>query len=358
MPWANERVGTGNYSGVLFQASKTGWTTVSQYGVNTVDFGPITSNPYFLMPETVPSRYWNVSVSKVVLTPTGRTFAWHPSEPRLMELKADGTVVDLAGSRFPGTADGTGDAARFANNYAYGRFFYSPDLNKLVASDYEAERHISLSGEITTATQPSFPRGGGEPLDFALPFQTWQRSGTGQINIRTFAPDGSSSSVLIGGADAGDQEGDFATARLFNPGPVAKGPDGMLYIWDAGNHKLRKADPVARTVRTILGGSAGHIDGSFAVARLEGVERMTVGPDGNLYSVGETPHQRLRKVDLARERVSTLVIPGADAFRPGREIGVYPILSPLQLDAQGRIYCLRDDVMAAIAPAEVQFPLQ
>src|SRR5687768_8204004 len=59
-------------------------------------------------------------------------------------------------------------------------------------------------------------------------------------------------SMLSGHAEAGFVDGPRGTARFANPVNVAFGPDGMLYVADFDNGKLRVVDPVDGTTTTLI----------------------------------------------------------------------------------------------------------
>ncbi len=102
----------------------------------------------------------------------------------------------------------------------------------------------------------------------------------------------------------GDQDGRGEEVRLQHPTGLALG-DGLLYLADSYNHKVKTLDPVTGEVRTLIGnGEAGLEDGPFATARL-------YEPEGLAYSQGllwiaDTNNHAIRLADLARGELSTL----------------------------------------------------
>lgn len=91
--------------------------------------------------------------------------------------------------------------------------------------------------------------------------------------------------------------GPAASAKMRDPGGVALGPDGSLYIADGGNHRVRRvgADGIITTVAG-NGVAASSGDGGPATqASLAYPVAVAFGPDGSLY-VDEMDGYRVRRV--------------------------------------------------------------
>lgn len=106
---------------------------------------------------------------------------------------------------------------------------------------------------------------------------------------------------------AGD--GAAATAAALNaPRGVAVDKAGNLYIADTNNHRIRKVDAKTGVISTIAGLEAAGLsgDGELAVrAALRAPTAIKIAPDGNLV-FADTGNQRVRKIDLATGKISTL----------------------------------------------------
>src|SRR5205823_6655921 len=62
--------------------------------------------------------------------------------------------------------------------------------------------------------------------------------------VRRIAPDGTMTTVAGTGDDGDSGDGGLATAaRLSGPRALAFGPDGSLYIAEAGGQRIRKVTP-------------------------------------------------------------------------------------------------------------------
>ncbi len=106
--------------------------------------------------------------------------------------------------------------------------------------------------------------------------------------------------------DFGDRDGRGDEARLQHAYDVTW-LDGRLYAADAYNNKIKVVDPATREARTLLGtGEAGYRDGTEPLFwEPEGI----AAGQGMLY-IANTNNHRVRVADLASGRVESLVIEG------------------------------------------------
>jgi DNA-binding beta-propeller fold protein YncE len=132
--------------------------------------------------------------------------------------------------------------------------------------------------------------------------------------IRRVPLDGGEVSTIVGTSDLprgrslfefGDRDGIGSAARLQHPLGIAWS-EGLLYVADSYNHKIKEVDPAQDRARTLLGdGRSGDGDdpprfsepGGLAVA-------------GETLYVADTNNHRIRVVDLKTDKVTTLEIAG------------------------------------------------
>lgn len=153
--------------------------------------------------------------------------------------------------------------------------------------------------------------------------------------IRYITPAGDSVKTLAGSVQ-GYQDGTGAGARFNLPSGVAVDGAGTLYVTDYGNNRVRKITPLG-TVSSYAGaGSAGYANGSGSAAQFNGPESVTVTPDGIAF-VADVNNQRIRKI------VNGVVTTVAGSSTTGSydEIGErasfnYP--TSLVVDAAGMLY--------------------
>ena len=122
--------------------------------------------------------------------------------------------------------------------------------------------------------------------------------------IRRIATDGTIATIAgtgIAGAGAGGYGGDGGPAlqaQLNGPTGVAVGSDGVVYIADVGNHRIRRI-ATDGTIDTLAGtGTAGYSgDGGLAVeAQLNSPENVAV--DAGIVYVADTLNHRIRRIDV------------------------------------------------------------
>jgi sugar lactone lactonase YvrE len=100
--------------------------------------------------------------------------------------------------------------------------------------------------------------------------------------IRKITPGGVVTTIAGGSWGHADGIGLAAKFNMLNG--IAAGPDGNLYVTDYNSSYsyIRKITP-GGVVTTIAGGSWGHADGTGGAARFSTLNGIAAGPDGNLY---------------------------------------------------------------------------
>lgn len=147
--------------------------------------------------------------------------------------------------------------------------------------------------------QPSDIAGGGGQLYVADPEASAIRrlSSIGKPAVETLVGEG-----LF---EWGDADGFGPSVRLQHPMGLAL--DGLLYVADTYNHRIKHMDVVTRQVAALAGsGQAGHQDGPFGRARFFLPEGLAVR-DRHLF-VADTGNHAIRVCDLGTREVWTLTI--------------------------------------------------
>ena len=256
---------------------------------------------------------------------------------RIRRVSADGIITTVAGSGVRGFA-GDGGPATQAQLSLPEDVAIAPDGSVYVA-DWENQRirRISPDGIITTAagsgpigsSQGSFggdggpatqarlnvPRGVAVAADGTLYIADWENH-----RIRKVSPTGIITTVAGDGTRGFSGDGLPATrASLFLPWDVELGPDGSLYIADAGSHRIRRVSP-SGIITTVAGsgvrGFAGD-GGPATQARLNLPTGIALAPDGTLY-IAERDNHRIRRV--SSDGIITTVA-GAGALGLGSDGG-------------------------------------
>jgi glucose/arabinose dehydrogenase len=121
--------------------------------------------------------------------------------------------------------------------------------------------------------------------------------------------------TVAGDGSPGARDGAAAGASFGEPYGVAVGPDGSVYVSDAGeSNRIRKVTPLGE-VQTLAGGREGFADGAGAGAAFSTPSGLALDAAGNLY-VADTGNNRVRRV-TPEGVVTTLAGDGAAGFRDG-----------------------------------------
>ena len=129
--------------------------------------------------------------------------------------------------------------------------------------------------------------------------------------IRRFDPVAGQVTTLVGEGlyEFGDREGVGEVARLQHPLGVEAGPDGLLYVADTYNHKIKRLNPTTRELTRWLGdGTSGYHDGPGATARFNEPGGLSLA--GNKLYIADTNNHAVRVADLATGEVTTLEFRG------------------------------------------------
>ena len=108
--------------------------------------------------------------------------------------------------------------------------------------------------------------------------------------------------------DFGDRDGAFGDA-IFQHVQATAIMDGVLYVADSYNHKIKAMDLETRIVRTVAGsGESGAADGDASEATFNEPAGLACA-NRQIYVVDTNSHA-IRVIDLDTERVSTLELTG------------------------------------------------
>jgi len=106
----------------------------------------------------------------------------------------------------------------------------------------------------------------------------------------------------------GDVDGSDHHVRLQHPIGITH-HEGVLYITDTYNHKVKRVLPVTRSAFTVLGnGAAGHVDGAAGQAQFSEPSGISFA-HGKMY-IADTNNHAIRVADVGSGVVSTLEIAG------------------------------------------------
>ncbi len=115
----------------------------------------------------------------------------------------------------------------------------------------------------------------------------------------------------------GDQDGKYTNARLQHCLGLAYA-DGVLYVADTYNSKIKECDPKAKVIRALAGtGREGSVDGPADEAKFDQPGGLSVA--GKVLYVADTNNHAIRTINLETKEVSTLNISGVGAPTPPKK---------------------------------------
>lgn len=130
--------------------------------------------------------------------------------------------------------------------------------------------------------------------------------------IRAVEPDGTT--TTFAGGDLGFTDGTGADAEFQFPFGLAVDGDGTLYVGDTSNHAIRTITPDGE-VTTLAGGTQGFADGTGSGARFDFPMNLTVGSDGAVF-VADSSNHAIRAI-APNGAVTTIAGDGSQGFDDG-----------------------------------------
>jgi uncharacterized protein (TIGR03437 family) len=293
----------------------------------------------------------------VALDGRGNLFVADTLNQRIRRVAADGTITTVAGNGEAGFSGDNGPATQAAFSLPAGVAvdaagnLYVADVNNGrirkvtpagIITTVAGNGGLDLGGDGGPATRTSLFAPFGVAVDASNNLYIAEAAAG---RIRRVAPDGIISTVagkLATGAGGFDSDGRRATDALLNgPAAVAIGPDGLLYIADQNNHRIRRVsrDGIISTVagngeRGFSGDGGPATNASLAFPR-----GIRFDAAGNFY-IADRGNLRIRKI--APTGIITTVAGGAPSGPPGDggpAIGAY-LDNPqdVAVDAAGNVY--------------------
>ncbi len=242
----------------------------------------------------------------VAVDGTGTLFVADTVNNTIRKITPAGVVSTLAGAAGSlGSADGTGITASFTSPQGIavdstGNVYVADTGNYTI-------RKITPAGVVTTlaglARNPGSADGTGNAARFFQPAGvTVDGTGnvyvadTGNFTIRKITPSGVVTTFAGLAGSTGSADGTGNTARFNNPYGLAADGAGNVYVADTNNHTIRKITP-SGVVTTLAGlaGSSGSVDGTGNAARFFQPAGVAVDGAGNVYAA-DTSNNTIRKI--------------------------------------------------------------
>lgn len=176
------------------------------------------------------------------------------------------------------------------------------------------------------------------------------------------SPDGDSGSpstsvtlsVYAGTGEAGHANGPAKMARFAGPLGLTIDDGGTLYVADTGNHRIRSITTTGLVLDVAGSGTEGYADGPSAAARFSSPNAVTVGPDGTVY-VADAGNLRIRAISPSGV-VSTVAGSGVAGLVNGAgSASQFAVTGAIVADRAGDLYVpdRLNSVIRQITPAGV-----
>ncbi len=292
--------------------------------------------------------YW---VTDLEIAPDGRAYVLDWQNHRVRRVNADQRFETVVGTDTVG--DGPEDQGDFTPAGAPGTTInlnhptdlqFLPGGVMLIAAwhNHKLRRFDPVTGvvHVSCGSGPGFVGDGGPAAQALLnmPKAIAVSSITGEIfvvdtrnaRVRKIAPDGVGDDTITtvagtGMLGYGGDDGPALSAAFkfqsgnMNPEPgggITLDADGVLYVADTENHRVRSINLATGAVATVAGtgvqGDGG--DGGPAItAQLDYPRDLELGPDGRLY-VADTDNHRVRAIDRTTGTIATVAGTGQAGF--------------------------------------------
>jgi sugar lactone lactonase YvrE len=281
----------------------------------------------------------------------------------IRKITQQGVVTTFAGlANTVGSSDGTGSAARFNSPRSVA---FDAAGNLYVADgNNNAIRMITPAGVVTTvAGQPGSPGsadGTGSAARFNQPNGVAVDKTSGLVyvadsnnhTIRKISGGGIVTTIAGSAGLSGSTNGTGSVARFNNPRAVAVDAAGVVYVADSNNNLIRSMTP-AGDVTTIAGGPGGLInggngDGTGTAARFIGPQGIAVDGTGTIY-VADTIMHTIRRI-TAGAVVTTIA--GCPQCFGGESWGRFNNPTGIAVDSSGNLYVAdtRNNTIRTTAP--------
>lgn len=216
-----------------------------------------------------------------------------------------GQVSTFAGTGISGFTDGNGTSARF---------YYPEDVamdptngSVIVADTYNNRiRRVTTAGVVSTVAGSggsAYKEGKGTAASFYRPTGVDVTNNgliyvadTNNHRIRRILKSGQTQ--FIAGGSSGAIDGIGAAARFSYPSSVSLRGDGAFLVADRGNHRIRLLTPSSGLVSTLAGSISGYVDGAGSKARFSNPYSVLALPAAGStypYLVSDYSNHRIRK---------------------------------------------------------------
>jgi sugar lactone lactonase YvrE len=241
---------------------------------------------------------------RVAAAPDGSIYVTDTYNQKIRKVSRDGTVTTLTGSGSIGSTDGSSTVASFYYPFGLaaafdGALYVADNSNQSVRKVATDGSVTTFAG----SGSAGFVNGTGPAASFQSPYGA-AVDGQGSVYIadtlnhciRKISPAGVVT-TLAGTGVRGSTDGAAATASFSDPQGVAVDVNGNVYVADTGNNVIRKISPPG-LVSTLSGSSSlstGSADGVGRAASFYSPFDIAVDTNGVLY-IADWGNLKIRRI--------------------------------------------------------------
>ncbi len=289
----------------------------------------------------------------IVVAPDGSIYIADQQRHQILRRDPEGRLQRVAGNGVAGDRDGSWAEAQFNQPVSLAWDLEGQLL--VVDQGNHRIRRLTREGQVETVAgsgQPGWQDGVAamaqfrSPQGLALtPEGILYIADTGNHRIRRLTPEGTVT-TLAGGEDPGEADGSPDESQLNQPTALAWDPGRQsLWISDTGNHRIRRLTRENILV-TAVGSEAGLADGPLDQALLRQPTTLAVDPGGTLWIVDQG-NQRIRRLS-GQNRLSSLDLLPPGGSSPSPQV---PALVDLAPDTDGSWVILTETGLSRIRPS-------
>jgi len=254
----------------------------------------------------------------VVLDAAGNLYVADSFNHRIRKITPDGVVTTFAGSSTVGAANGNGTAASFNNPSGLaidlaGNIYVADSGNNLI-------RKISVDGDVTTLAGSGFPgsaNGNGSAASFNAPQNlTVDVDGnvyvtdSGNNLIRKITSSGDVT-TYAGNGSAGGDNGPALSASFNKPYGIVVDDIGDLFVSDFGGNVIRMIDPAGNVITLAGDGLPGGLNNTGTAASFHSPKGLALDANRKLY-VADSGNNEIRTLYTVGYRIDKPLPPGLE----------------------------------------------
>lgn len=242
--------------------------------------------------------------SGITVDSNGIAYVADSTSGKIRKITQTGIVSTFAGSGYPfGSVDGTGIAASFyyPNDVAVtnnGTVFVTDSFNSKIRKITSDGAVTTFAGNVTLGSTDGI----GVTANFEYPKGITIDSNEiiyvtdGNNKIRKITSDGRVS-TFAGSGLKGSSDGRGTAASFYYPNGIAVDKNGIIYIADSINNKIRRITTDGIVTTFAGSGTTGFANGTASTAWFYRPEGVAVDKNGNVY-VADTGNSIIRKITL------------------------------------------------------------